>query len=94
MWGFPSPGLEPTSPASAGGIFTTEPRGKPSAMRFRLLCMYPMVTVLPPRTAWISLLNGVDSFVLSPKERSVVSPWIINLQNRDMTDHFPSSGNS
>ena len=25
----PDPGIEPTSPASAGGFFTTEPPGKP-----------------------------------------------------------------
>ena len=26
---FPDPGIEPTPPALAGGIFTAEPRGKP-----------------------------------------------------------------
>ena len=26
---FPDPGMEPTSPALAGGFFTTEPPGKP-----------------------------------------------------------------
>ena len=26
----PDPGIEPTSPALAGGFFTTEPSGKPS----------------------------------------------------------------
>ena len=25
MWGLPRPGIEPVSPASAGGFFTTEP---------------------------------------------------------------------
>lgn len=34
---FPSSGIEPASPALAGGIFIPEPRGRPSAMRFRLL---------------------------------------------------------
>jgi len=30
MWDLPGPGIEPTSPALAGGFFTTEPSGKPS----------------------------------------------------------------
>ena len=29
MWDPPGPGIEPTSPALAGGLFTTEPPGKP-----------------------------------------------------------------
>ena len=37
-WGglaFPSPGIEPRSPALAGGFFTTEPPGKPPSPPFR-----------------------------------------------------------
>ena len=29
MWGLPGPGLEPISPALAGGLLTTAPPGKP-----------------------------------------------------------------
>ena len=29
MWGLPGPGIEPVSPASAAGFFTTEPLEKP-----------------------------------------------------------------
>ena len=29
MWDLPRPGTEPTSPALAGGLFITEPPGKP-----------------------------------------------------------------
>ena len=29
MWGLPGPGLEPVSPALAGGFLTTVPPGKP-----------------------------------------------------------------
>ena len=29
MWDLPGPGIEPVSPALAGGFFTTEPLGKP-----------------------------------------------------------------
>ena len=28
MWDLPDPGMEPVSPAVAGGFFTTEPPGK------------------------------------------------------------------
>ena len=30
--GLPDPGIEPTSPALAGGLFTTEPPGKPMSI--------------------------------------------------------------
>ena len=30
MWDLPNPGIDPMSPASAGGFFPTEPPGKPS----------------------------------------------------------------
>ena len=32
MWGLPGPGLEPVSPALAGGFLTTAPPGKPRGM--------------------------------------------------------------
>ena len=31
MWDLPGPGLEPVSPALAGGFLTTVPPGKPEA---------------------------------------------------------------
>ena len=34
MWDLPGYGIEPVSPALAGGFFTTEPLWKPSAMTF------------------------------------------------------------
>ena len=34
MWDLPGPGVEPMSPALAGGFFTTEPRGKPPVINF------------------------------------------------------------
>ena len=36
MWDPPGPGHEPTSPASAGGLSTTAPPGKPSTMNFNV----------------------------------------------------------
>ena len=34
MWDLPGPGHEPVSPASAGGLSTTVPPGKPSTFLF------------------------------------------------------------
>ena len=34
MWDLPRPGIEPVSPASAGGFFPTEPPGKPEICFF------------------------------------------------------------
>ena len=43
MWNHPGSGIEPMSPALAGGLFTTEPPGKPNKLfytlfAFALLC--------------------------------------------------------
>ena len=37
VWDLPRPGIEPTSPESAGGFFDTEPPGKPRDLCFNLL---------------------------------------------------------
>ena len=37
MWDLPEPGLEPVSPALAGGFLTTVPPGKPTNLVFKLL---------------------------------------------------------
>ena len=34
MWDLPGPGLEPVSPALAGGFLTTAPPGKPTLVSF------------------------------------------------------------
>ena len=34
MWNLPGPGLEPMSPALAGGFLTTAPPGKPQFFTF------------------------------------------------------------
>ena len=36
MWDLPAPGLEPVSPALAGGFLTTAPPGKPSLLVFNI----------------------------------------------------------
>ena len=35
MWNLPGPGIEPMSPALAGGFLTTEPPGKPPDLSFK-----------------------------------------------------------
>ena len=42
MWDLPRPGLEPVSPALAGGFLTTAPPGKPCNLVFyaRNLCVF------------------------------------------------------
>ena len=35
MWDLPEPGIEPVSPALAGGFLTTEPAGKPKLSYFK-----------------------------------------------------------
>jgi len=39
MWDLPGPGIEPTSPAVAGGFFTPEPSGKPDLQHFKNMCL-------------------------------------------------------
>ena len=34
MWNLPGSGIEPASPALAGGFFTAEPSGKPASSVF------------------------------------------------------------
>ena len=45
MWDLPGPGLEPVSPALAGGSLTTEPPGKPQLMLFDDLLDHSMLWV-------------------------------------------------
>ena len=48
MWELPGPGLEPVSPALAGGFLTTAPPGKPKSdfFFFNLLFIYLFMAVL------------------------------------------------
>ena len=50
MWDSPGPGLEPVSPAWAGGILTTAPPGKsPDYLSFYLMFFFS--SKIPPRTS-------------------------------------------
>ena len=43
MWDLPRPGLEPVSPALAGGMLTTAPPGKPLYILFHILFHYGLL---------------------------------------------------
>ena len=47
MWDLPGPGLEPVSPALAGGFLTTEPPGKPHN-DFIVHEIFPCLSTCPP----------------------------------------------
>ena len=57
MWDLPGPGLEPVSPALAGGLLTTEPPGKPheqlSKVPTPLLSADAMVCGGPTSLFWV-----------------------------------------
>ena len=60
MWDLPGPGLEPMSPALAGGFLTTVPPGK------------PWVQVLTPIVLMVSCLkHALCDFTFGPRASSV-----------------------
>ena len=56
MWDLPRPGLEPMSPALAGGFLTTVPPGKPSRV-FLISVIVLFITVCLLFSSFRSLLN-------------------------------------
>ena len=64
MWDLPGPGLEPMSPALAGGFLTTAPPGKPSS---RLL---DLVTLCLPLSSQIC-----DKYCENAREGSFCFLW-------------------
>ena len=60
MWDLPRPGLEPVSPALAGGFSTTAPPGKPLSLIFIPLygmCLYSLAAFI------ISFVSGFQQLV-------------------------------
>ena len=62
MWDLPGPGLEPVSPALAGGFLTTAPRGKSLSIGFDIVCV---------RVSWTYILYTVIILVRDPHPRMV-----------------------
>ena len=85
MWNLPGPGIEPMSPALAGGFFTTESPGKPL---YGFLCVYP---------AWGSLsFLGLQFIVLIKfgKYMNLLSSNNFLLPMKHISDHQILSYNS
>ena len=57
MWDLPGPGLEPVSPALAGGFLTTAPLGKSKLMIFRKTSLMAIWRVDCPGWGWGSRLQ-------------------------------------
>ena len=60
MWDLPRPGIEPVSPAPAGGFFTTEPPGKPHPLLLKEGCVWPPTPTPHPfqlPSPWASALK-------------------------------------
>ena len=60
MWDLPGPGVEPVSPALAGGFLTTAPPGKPL---FFFLCRSAFLTLSLPLSHPPSFLPSLPSFL-------------------------------
>ena len=69
MWNLPGPGLEPVSPALAGGFLTTAPPGKPISPDLYLI-FFPLHCVL----ATLNLLQFPQHNMLSLSTPPTVSP--------------------
>ena len=61
MWDLPGPGLEPVSPALAGGLPTTAPPGKPDILEFLRLDQKMSGSFLP--ILWNTLFGAVSHHV-------------------------------
>ena len=76
-WDLPRPGIESVSPASAGGFFTTEPRGKPWCGLVSKLCLSNSCDYNPPGSS----VHGFPrqeyrSGLPFPPPRDLPNPWM------------------
>ena len=67
LWDLPWSGIEPKSPALAGGFFTTEPPGNPKIRLFKITCIH--VCFLRPRKYKAVGLNCICKFMDPCRER-------------------------
>ena len=66
MWDLPGPGLEPVSPALAGGFLTTEPPGKPNFSLFIYLFIYKFILFIYFWLCWVFIaVCGLSLVVVS-----------------------------
>ena len=61
MWDLPESGIEPMSPALAGGFFTTEPPGKPSHCLLKYIHSYSKLNSLTYMKQWsVSVIKSAS----------------------------------
>ena len=70
MWDLPPPGLEPVSPALAGGFLTTVPPGKPNKEDFKTELRAPL-RAMPPTTI-VAVPRPPVQPVMAAKSLSIV----------------------
>ena len=84
MWDPPWPGIEPVSPALAGGFFTTEPPGKPQSITFWNLNTAKAMTYLVAQTlkglpttweTWVRSLGWEDLLEKEMATHSSILAW-------------------
>ena len=76
MWDLPGPGLEPVSPALAGGFLTTEPPGKPDRYGFNVVGGGPswIMDGLRYRGQESMLAGGMSKLLGFPNENEEATP--------------------
>ena len=60
MWGFPGPGLEPVSPALAGGFLTTVLPGQ--SLDFSLILSFPFRSVIHFELIILKYVESISRF--------------------------------
>ena len=65
MWDLPGPGLEPVSPALAGGFLTTVPPGKPPVWfysQFTIKIFFSLFLLIPEADTNVWLLSHLPTW--------------------------------
>ena len=79
MWDLPRPGIEPMSPSSAGGFFTTEPPGEASKKPVFKYWSYDILNIMLWKTLRLEWLSGKMTFfpvgILGHPARGLVLFW-------------------
>ena len=65
MWDLPESGIDPVSPALAGGFFTTEPPGKPPELSFYPLGIANTIGSFSPIALILSQVSHLSSYLSS-----------------------------
>ena len=66
MWDLPRPGLEPVSPALAGGFSTTAPPGKPSFLH--LSCVFTFLEIIKHNMPKMLLFSSIFNIKMATQK--------------------------